>query len=242
MAIPWEELAISACVVSASFTLSFLLSDHMKAFVGPSRYEEENTACAVCHPPVSMLKSICVAVGVHMIVLSNLDKFFALFALGTCVENNPLPEIVPLVVFFVSFEMVDIVILAWTNRLSVDMGLHHALHILLGTIFLSTRRFHVVTLMLLSQETSGVFLNPFLLLRNRSMFERQSTVLFCLFAITFCLYRLGIGAAALSVAFQCIQRRGDSGLVLILAVGYCMQWFWAIAIGEKLARKFRKSL
>ncbi len=213
----------------------------MKALVGPSRYEEENRDCAVCHPPVAMLKSICVALSVHMIVLSNLDKLFAVFAFGTCVES-PLPEIVPVVVFFVSFEMVDIFILAWTNRLSVDMGLHHALHIFLGTIFLSTRRFYVVTLMLLSQESSGVFLNPFLLLRNRSMFERQSTVLFCLFAITFCLYRLGIGAVALNAAFHCIQRRGDSGLVLILAVGYCMQWFWAIAIGEKLARNFRKSL
>lgn len=140
-------------------------------------------------------------------------------------------------IVFVSFEIADLCFLSTHNILILEYFLHHTIHIFLGFhILFQCNAGHLATV-LLSQETSGIFLNLFLLLRNRlSSKSLVTNILFVGFCITFAVWRVFF--ATLATVQHILIQNDITGM--FATAGCLMQWFWAMHIVKKIKSQMQR--
>ena len=131
---------------------------------------------------------------------------------------------------FFSFEIVDLVIGLCYGLHTAEMVLHHGLHIAAGSLIWSFE-LSALARPLMMQETSSIFLNLFVVARNRT--PSISKGLFVCFAVVFAIFRMGNGSLA---AYQFFQSGTHPTLGYLVLGGAAMQWWWGYKIASKLLR------
>lgn len=111
---------------------------------------------------------------------------------------------------------------------------HHTIFMFLAADYLIFGRCPTVTLLLLLHDTSGIALNPFLLIRNRhkKLGREVADLTFCVFALLFATHRLMFGWWALYFASDFMG--WFSPRTVVIGCGYALQWCWAALIARKL--------
>ena len=147
-------------------------------------------------------------------------------------------------VIFTTSEIADLILSGGFGYLDRTMVIHHLVHILLGLLIRGHCSPAYIAAVLMAQETSGIFLNYYLLMRNRAPKHWSVLASQALFALTFFIWRLGIGSygtyffLANAAQYQQPQFRswqtGTLGASLLLAS--CLQWYWGRLIIKGLMK------
>jgi hypothetical protein len=146
-------------------------------------------------------------------------------------------------------ELADTLMIIVNRKLSVANFLHHSLYLAIGSLIrLNCAQVPVLAIAtagLVTQETSSVFLNWFLLWRNRGLDDAWYVKgSFICFTLCFFVWRLGMGSY---VTFYYLTHMGDvpSGMPTwqvnllggAMVLGSGLQWYWGVfSITAKLAQ------
>ena len=152
---------------------------------------------------------------------------------GSSFFGNRLAELAG--VHFTCFELSDLAISF--PRLRVEERVHHLVHIFMGILIMDRCGPALTANLLLAQETSGIFLNYYLLLRNRLPSHWTVRVSKKLFGTCFLLWRLGLGTFA-TLQFWSQPRASLFFWTLgtCLCIGSGLQWYWGVKI-VKMGRR-----
>jgi len=187
-----------------------LLSDK---FPKSSR-DDENTPQWVAQTCLALVRSVFVAVGASFAP----DDAF----LDQCGYS------------FFSFEIVDLVIGLIYGLHTTDMLLHHGLHIAAGALIWAAG-LHALARPLMMQEMSSIFLNLFVMARNRV--PSISTALFVCFGLSFMVFRMGNGSLA---AYRFFQSGTHPTVGYLVLGGAALQWWWGYSIALKVQRQLKR--
>ena len=94
---------------------------------------------------------------------------------------------------FGSFEVMDVATSFLHNMLSAVQLTHHSVHIGIGCIMMYNCGPHFLTAVLLAQDFSSVFLNPYLVFRYRYPNHPAVVALYAVFAVAFVVVRIVLG-------------------------------------------------
>ena len=94
---------------------------------------------------------------------------------------------------FGSFEVMDVATSFLHNMLSAVQLTHHSVHIGIGCIMMYNCGPHFLTAVLLAQDFSSVFLNPYLVFRYRYPNHPAVVALYAVFAVAFVVVRVVLG-------------------------------------------------
>ena len=94
---------------------------------------------------------------------------------------------------FGSFEVMDVATSFLHNMLSAVQLTHHSVHIGIGCIMMYNCGPHFLTAVLLAQDFSSVFLNPYLVFRYRYPSHPAVVALYAVFAVAFVVVRIVLG-------------------------------------------------
>ena len=94
---------------------------------------------------------------------------------------------------FGSFEIMDLCTSFLHNMLSAVQLTHHSVHIGIGCIMMYNCGPHFLTAVLLAQDLSSVFLNPYLAFRYRYPNHPAVVALYAVFAVAFVVVRIVLG-------------------------------------------------
>lgn len=251
LALLWSLAYLLLWLVLGAVGRAFLAAGRLS----PSIYAEENEPLCVSQHLCGVVKCLV------LIPTSNAATYLFFTAppedLGPQNLAYRLTEICGLL--FIACEMADCVIIVVNRKLSVDNVLHHTTHLTLAWLLrgncLHSTFVGVTVAALATQETSSVFLNVFLLMRNRGADSGWLVRgAFVCFAVSFYLWRLGLGTwnvhhylAHTAEAPPLMPTWQVALLGCALAVGNVLQWYWgvmvigrklvAIATGEKSAKE-----
>ena len=178
-----------------------------------SSVRDEERSCVISGCVGCCLKGFVFSVASHRLLMSgNMDG-----ALELCSA-------------FELFEVADLVYTHMHGLASWDMTLHHFMHLLIGVPLTISQNEHLlyVGTRLLTQETSTVFLDLFLLSRHRHTL--LGNVFFVFFFITFYAYRV-IGTGLL-----CYELWPEYTFAIIFP-SYVLQLWWFRLILLKLLRR-----
>ena len=151
-------------------------------------------------------------------------------------------------VIFTTSEIADLLLSGAMGFLDGTMVAHHCIHIFLGLLIRGHGHPAYTAAILMAQETSGIFLNYYLLMRNRAGKHWSVLVSQGLFALTFFVWRLGLGTYGtvhfLMHAAEHISPAYARWQVLTLGaalvIASCLQWYWGKLIVKGLMRLNRK--
>lgn len=146
--------------------------------------------------------------------------------------------------YFTSFEIVDLVLGSLHGLMEKEYVVHHSLHIVLGILIRGLCSLSPIACILMSQETSSLFLSYFLLLRHRT--NHWSTIAaFVLFVVAFTFYRLGLNTYG-TIRYLLNYREHAEGILpllplhgiaAVLLLAMVLQWYWGFFIYMNLYRK-----
>ena len=199
--------------------------------VGKSSKARENQPPEIVQAIFAFVKCLCMSIGAHRVY----------FNIGQDICHQHIDDLHVLVNFFRCYEIADLAFMFF-HTVSIDATLifHHFIHILMATIFLHTSKFVPTTAILLAQETTGILLNPFYIMKNRVREDIVRTV-FIGFAILFVIYRLlGGGLFSVFEAVRCAQDSGELQIVLVIVPGSLLQWYWGIKIAQRVHARVKK--
>ena len=91
---------------------------------------------------------------------------------------------------FGSFEIMDVFTSFLHNMLDAVQFIHHGVHVGIGCIMMYNCGPHFSTAILLAQDLSSVFLNPYLLFRHRYPNHPATVALYAVFAVVFVVVRI----------------------------------------------------
>lgn len=208
--------------------------------IGFSKFKEEDCPYQISETLVAPIKSILISLLAYDCGASSL-----LDDLTLC-KDPWVERRLPLVVStFVGFEVADLMFMFCHGIATYDGVFHHVLHGFMGGFSLvRPNALSRATRLLLMQESSGVLLNLYLLLRHRSYSRRLVTGLFIGFFLLFLRFRIWGGAQALWWTAACagVQPQAlPASLALgLCATGYSLQIWWLALIVRKLLRGARR--
>ena len=125
---------------------------------------------------------------------------------------------------------------------------HHVIHIVLGLIIRGKCGPAFTAAILMAQETSGIFLNYFLLMRYRAPSHWSVLGAQALFALAFFIWRLGLGTWGTLAYWRDFPPAPSAyshnlaitlGVALVLAT--VLQWYWGIFIVRSVKRALTPS-
>lgn len=196
----------------------------------PSTRAEEDRGFAFAHPIIACVKCQVVATACHAIALSQWSRPHSCTDVETSLRWVGR--------FFVAYECVDLALMYRHSCLTAEYFVHHFVHIAMGGFMLVNEAMPRMVVLLLMQETSGIFLNVYLFLRFRLarghyVVRGARTGFVC----TFVLYRIVLGAMALREFVACgapgfgpVERAVFGALLL---AGYGLQWYWALVMARR---------
>ena len=133
---------------------------------------------------------------------------------------------------FVSYELTDIIIGLLANNMEIIYVFHHIIHIVMGIYFLINGcQYFTIASYILSQEISGLFLNPLIILKNMdNNYINKKHILYIKysFSTTFVIFRLILSPYA---TISYINSQNDDYIKYIitslLVMGNSLQYYWA---------------
>lgn len=204
-------------------TTSKTLGDYVLHCVGRSTNPSENHPPEIVQACFAFFKCLCISIGAHHIYLS----------VGQDLCHQNIDELRALVNFFRCYEIADMAFMFFhMDSIDATLIFHHFIHILMATVFLHTNKFVPTTAILLAQETSGLLLNPFFILKNRVREDLVKTI-FIGFAILFVIYRIfGGGLFSVLELIRCAEN-DELQFLLIIIPGSLLQWYWGFKIAQR---------
>jgi len=142
-------------------------------------------------------------------------------------------------VHFTAFEISDLVLSGAYGFLDGVHVVHHVIHIVMGFIIRGHCGPVLTANILMAQETSGIFLNYFLGMRNRLGGHWSVGVSQKLFALTFWVWRNGLGTWGTYIYLTTptlVPHRAsfatatDAALASALCLASVLQWYWGVDI------------
>eukprot|EP00308_Calcidiscus_leptoporus_P001612 CAMPEP_0119355424 /NCGR_PEP_ID=MMETSP1334-20130426/4244_1 /TAXON_ID=127549 /ORGANISM="Calcidiscus leptoporus, Strain RCC1130" /LENGTH=292 /DNA_ID=CAMNT_0007369247 /DNA_START=92 /DNA_END=970 /DNA_ORIENTATION=- len=228
----WAAVWYACCLVAKYWLLSRL---------PPSHVASENRAVYTGQKLAALLK---------VAVLSGLANFGLLDLIGQPppVLYGGYVVIEVAGVLFTSFEIADLVLCSVHRFLGFEDAIHHSIHIALGWLIRANCAPALTASVLIAQETSGLALNYFLLMRHRAPDSPRVAISFVVFFALFCIWRLGLGTfGTIHYLFYFSTELPQSFptwqayvLALALVAASVLQWYWGIVILRKAARKLSK--
>jgi len=206
-----------------------------------SSVERENSTVYVSQKFVAELKCLVVA------ALANVAVVHMWGQAGSDVyEPNVQAELAG--DFFLSFEIVDLVLGSLHGFLTQLYVLHHVLHIVLGLIIRGNCTLGFPAAVLMSQETSSVFLNFYLLMRFRSA-HWSVTRSRDLFALSFGVWRIFLNTYGTLHFVRNYRDFMDPDVVewqmhvmaVVLVLAMVLQWYWGYEIVRSAIKSQKKS-
>lgn len=197
---------------------------------GPSIYGSEDKPIATCILVIATIKSLLISIASHGILWRSVS-----ISKNLCYSSpDEHGAIASVVAFFCVYEACDLSLLLASRQLTLSGVVHHAIFMFLAADYLTFGRCPTVTLLLLLHDTSGIALNPFLLIRNRhkKVSREAAYYAFCAFALLFATHRLTFGWWALYYASECMGWLASR--TVVIGCGYALQWCWAVLITRKL--------
>ena len=147
---------------------------------------------------------------------------------------------------FTAFEVADLVLLAGYGFLSMDQLLHHLLHIALGCMIRCNCGPILTASILMAQETSGIFLNYLLLIRNRAPAHWGTMAAQACFMLTFYIWRLGLGTWGTLVYLRDLEvvttyhpQLSTKLIGVALVFASIQQWYWGALIFKSFMKRLR---
>jgi len=153
-------------------------------------------------------------------------------------------------VHFTSFEIADLVLSGYLGILDPLHIAHHAIHITMGFIIRGHCAPVVTAATLMAQETSGLFLNYYLGMRNRLPSHWTILTSQALFALSFFIWRNAIGTWGTYVYLMrpdivpkpaSFNAPTDACLAAALCLASVLQWYWGVEIVRSALRRKAKS-
>ena len=218
-----------ACALPAKF---FLLPA-----LPPSSVASENRGVYVGQKLAATLKVLVVA------SLANAQLWYTWrggrFPTGWACGGSELAGVV-----FTAFEVADLLLGGIHGMMDAVYLVHHGLHIVLGLVLAANCMYCFTAAVLMSQETSTLFLNYVLLIRNRARAHWSFAPAFVAFAGCFFLWRLVLNSFG-TAHFLYHKGSADAtgvpdwlanvtAVVLTAAAG--LQWWWGWSIVQNLLR------
>jgi len=203
-----------------------------------SSVESENGSFFVGQKFPAMLKVILVSGMANACLWGFQDKSLEQNFLG-----GPAIEIAGLL--FTTFEIADLVLATGHRLMDWEYVVHHLLHIVLGLIIRGNCMTGLLAAVLMAQETSGIFLNYFLLMRNRAPNHWSVTASFVLFALAFFAYRIVLGTYGTYHYVRYyrdylppqVPRWQGHLIAPVLVLASILQWYWSVQIGRRVFKK-----
>jgi len=148
-------------------------------------------------------------------------------------------------VVFTASEIADLVMSGCFGFLDAEHIVHHIIHIILGLLIRGECAPAFIAAVLMAQETSGLFLNYYLLMRHRAPTHPTVVLSQALFAVAFFIWRLGIGTYG---TYHFLVHAGTHlppafpgwkavSLGTALVAASVLQWYWGVFIVKSVARK-----
>jgi len=238
-------VVMALAVVTAGWGLLWLLSYLVSRvfilpWLPPSTKAEENSASFVGRTFPATLKGLLVS-GLAITCL------FTWYVQGKplrdpFVSRSPALEMAG--VLFISYEIADLLF----GKLQLEFVVHHLLHIALGWVIRWNCMGGLLAAVLMAQETTGVFLNYFLLMLHRAPNHWSTTASFVLFAICFFVFRIVLGTFG-TLHYVLYYREYMSAQVVawqahliapVLVLASVLQWYWGWAILQKVRRHLQE--
>ena len=146
---------------------------------------------------------------------------------------------------FVGSEIADLILSGYYGFLQKIDVAHHIVYIFLAVSMRFNSGPSFIGALLLAQETSGIFLNYFLLMRNRTPNHWSVKLSFVLFALCFFIWRLGLGTFAtlhyLTHAKDALDEQYPTTQARLIGVslvaGSTVQWYWGREIANGIRHK-----
>lgn len=209
-------------------------------YLPASSRPHENHSMYVGQKLVAEIKSLFIACAAnHLLYTLFLEERSREFELGGYPPGEPFGIIVT------AFEIADLVLCLAYGFFTTEHVLHHLIHIAVGTLCRVNHAPTLTALIVMAQETSGLPLNYFLLMRHRIAHSHWSILASQVgFASCFAIWRLGLGtygtyhfvrfsSAHLPSDFSTLHARA---LGTALVFGSVMQWYWGVAIFRMVVR------
>ncbi len=234
-AVGWSLLWYACALVAGVCVMPFL---------PPSKKPHENRWVFVGHQLMAEIKSIVISALANMTLVSGF-QLPASLQLGS---GNPLCEVAG--ILFTSYEVSILLLCMLHGLLDGEHAIHHIVHISLGFLIFFNCAPAFTAAALLGEETSGIPLYYFLLMRHRVGASSHWTVSasFVAFACCFFVWRLLVGSYGslhylwnykeyvLPTSFPNWQAHM---LGAILALASVLQWYWGLSIARSFQRRAR---
>lgn len=226
----WFQTSLAIYV--AMLTTSKTLGDYMLHCVGQSSKSRENQPPEIVQAIFAFVKCLCVSIGAHRVY----------FNLGHDVCHHHVEDLHALVNFFRCYEIADVTFMFFhTTSIDTTLIFHHFMYTSMATIFLHTNKFVPTAAILLAQETSGILLNPFYIMRHRVR-EDIVRAVFIGFAILFAIYRLlGGGLFSVLEMIRCAKDGDELAFLFMILPGSLLQWYWGMKIAQHVHAGVKKS-
>lgn len=133
---------------------------------------------------------------------------------------------------FITYEIVDLFIEIAIKNMQYIYIFHHIIHILIGFyLFFDSCRYYTIASYIMSQEITGIFLNPLIIIKNidNNNINNIITYLKLLFIISFILFRLVISPYATILYLNNNTNTYIEKYIIkyLLLMGNSLQYFWA---------------
>lgn len=237
-AVAWAALWL-ACGWLAERTLCPLLPDAVSV-----TRPFENTPMYVGQKMVAIFKCALVA------AIANFALYSLWFSDSTSrtVEFGGYPLVEVAGVLFTSFEIADLALCLFFGFLDPEHVLHHVIHIVLGVLIRGNCAPALTASILMAQETSGLPLNYYLLVRHRTPDHISVLGAQIAFASCFFVWRLLIGTYG---TYHYLKHASDylpgdfpslsaKALGVSLVLASALQWFWGVGIIKMVLRKMKR--
>ena len=209
-------------------------------YLPASSKPHENHSMYVGQKLVAEIKSLFIACAAnHLLYTLFIEETSREFELGGYPPGEPYGILVT------AFEIADLVLCLAFGFFTTEHVVHHLIHIGVGTLCRVNHAPTLTALIVMAQETSGLPLNYFLLMRHRISHSHWSIhAAQIAFATTFAIWRLGLGTygtyhfvrfspAHLPPTFPTWHARA---LGTALVFGSVLQWYWGVTIFRMVTR------
>ena len=209
--------------------------------LGKSFVPHENTSFYVGQKILATLKALGLSVASHVVLFdlmhaSDNVRYNLLSENTTRIGSDAIQRIGML---FIAFEVIDAVLGTIMGTFSLDLIAHHCVFVVMGLIVWRNQCLIYQAAIMMTFETSSIWLNPLLLLRHRRP-RKDLTVtrLRTLFGLSFCIWRLGMGTWGLyefyTKGFWWLLTTAHPVEIwtccAMLISGQALQYYWGVRI------------
>tara|TARA_B100001094_G_scaffold332918_1_gene407292 strand:- start:867 stop:1538 length:672 start_codon:yes stop_codon:yes gene_type:complete len=207
--------------------LFILSSDYLIKYLPISNKKHENNKLIITHNLISSFKGLIVSTlsNYGIIIIWNNDNLI----------YNENIYIYLSGIIFTSYEFVDLIFGLYNRLHDSTMIIHHIIHFVLGIIMIINCGPVFNAAILLSQETSTIFLGIYSIMKNRYSNHYITNYLFYLFTLNFLFFRICLGTYGIYYFINNYNKISNylpyiqlNFMFFSILIGVILQFNWAI--------------